>query len=104
MRMPYSVSMPSTFLIAMRGRYLPRRRTGTPGVLQVLAGCNSLDRPAASGFLVIVLLDERAHVDDALALLAGDLRPVVRVGGVRQVFVLLELLSDRPQQIVDADA
>src|SRR5713226_10787244 len=37
--------------------------------------------------------DQRLDGDDALALSAGDLRPVVRVAGVRQVLVLLELLA-----------
>ena len=47
---------------------------------------------------------DRAHVDDALALLAGDLRPVVGVGRVRQVLVLAELLLDRVEQVVGDDA
>jgi hypothetical protein len=47
---------------------------------------------------------QHLDVDDALALLAGDLRPVVRVGRVGQVLVLLELFPDRVQEIVDLDA
>ena len=43
---------------------------------------------------------ERADEDDALALLPGDLRPVVGVRGVRQVFVLAELLADRVEQVL----
>ena len=70
--------------------------------LQVLAGADPLDGPAAGGFLA--LGHERAHVDDALALLARDLGPVVGVGGVGQVLVLLVLLLDRVEQVVGADA
>jgi hypothetical protein len=49
-------------------------------------------------------LDEGTDVDDPLALLARDLRPVVGVGGVRQVLVLLVLLVDRVEQVLGADA
>ena len=71
-----------------------RRRT-----LQVLAGGDPLDGAAARG-VGVGLLDERAHVDDALALLARDLGPVVRVGRVGQVLVLLVLLVDRLDEVV----
>src|SRR6185503_7761554 len=47
---------------------------------------------------------ERLHVDDALALLAGDLRPVVGIGGVRKILVLLELFADGRQEVVGHDA
>ncbi len=47
------------------------------------------------GVLVGLLVTRRADVDDPLALLARDLGPVVRVGGVGQVLVLLVLLVDR---------
>src|SRR4051794_32225789 len=87
---PYSVSMPHTLAMAISS------------TLQVLPRRDPLDGPATGG--VFAVRDERAHVDDALALLAGDLGPVVGVGGVGQVFVLLELLLDRRQQVVDADA
>src|SRR4030095_11195507 len=40
------------------------------------------------------LAHQGLDVDDPLALLAGNLRPVVRVRRVGQVFVLLELLAD----------
>src|SRR6266436_3674456 len=43
---------------------------------------------------------QRLDGDDALALSAGDLRPVVRVARVRQVLVLLELLAHRGHQVV----
>src|SRR5215216_2463424 len=113
-RIPYSVSTPQTLGIATRRPY---RRAGAPrphrsdgpatvpwrtALLQVLAGGHPLDGPPAHG--VLVRGDEGAHVDDALALLPGDLGPVVRVGGVRQVLVLLVLLDDGGDQVVGADA
>src|SRR6187401_2926386 len=71
---------------------------------EVLTGTHPLDR-AASGRLVLGLaLDERADVDDPLALLARDLRPVVRVGRVREVLVLLVLLVDRRDEVLGPDA
>src|ERR1043165_5657092 len=103
-RMPYSVSMPHTFAIAMRVRPYPRAvATGTsiPG-LQVLPGCDPLDGSATGGLLA--LRHEHPQEDDALALLARDLRPVVGVGAVGQVFVLLVLLPDRALEIVETDA
>ena len=42
-------------------------------------------------------------VDDALALLAGDLRPVIGIGRVGQVLVLLELLADGVQEVIEVD-
>src|SRR5262249_23765446 len=52
---------------------------------------------------VALRCDGLAHqgldVDDPLALLARDFRPVVRVRRVGQVFVLLELLADGGKQI-----
>src|SRR2546427_13144973 len=47
---------------------------------------------------------KRLDGDDPLSLLAGDLRPVVRVGGVGEILVLLELLPDRAEQVVARDA
>src|SRR4051812_46922636 len=102
-RMPYSVSMPHTFAMAMRVRPYPRAMaTGTaiPG-LQVLPGCDPLDGSATGGLLA--LRHEHPQEDDALALLARDLRPVVGVGAVGQVFVFLEFLADRPLQVVEPD-
>ena len=72
--------------------------------LEVLARRHALDGAAALGRHVGLALDDRAHVDDPLALLARDLRPVVRVGGVGQVLVLLVLLVDRLDEVVDLDA
>ena len=50
------------------------------------------------------LVHEGADVDDPLALLARDLRPVVGVGRVGQVLVLLVLLVDRRDEVLGADA
>src|SRR5205807_5103894 len=75
-------------------------RKGTK--LEVLPGGDPLDGAAALGLLAAG--DERADVDDALALLARDLRPVVGVGGVGQVLVLLELLADGFDQVLGGDA
>src|SRR5690606_39457079 len=61
------------------------------GRSEVLAGGDPLDVPAAGGPAVLPV-DDRADVDDALALLARDLRPVVRVGRGGQVLVLLVLM------------
>src|SRR5215472_15538767 len=105
--MPYSVSVPIT-----RRTLIPASLTGVPasilhtwpaGVarLQVLPGVG--DRVDRSSRLGSVLAgDQRADVDDPLALLAGDPRPVVGVGGVRQVLVLAELVHARGQQVRDA--
>src|SRR5690606_17321321 len=54
-----------------------RRCWSEPTALQVLAGGHPLDRAPAGRFGVVCPLDERADVDDPLALLAGDLGPVV---------------------------
>src|SRR4051812_48245651 len=78
---PYSVSRPQTL------------RMATARTLQVLAGGDTLDGAPALG-LVGIGVHQCADEHDALALLAGDLRPVVGVGGVRQVLVLLVLLLD----------
>ena len=45
------------------------------------------------------MADERLDVDDAVALLTGDLCPVVRIGRVGQVLVLLELLAHGGEQV-----
>src|SRR5262245_11263454 len=121
--MPYSVSIPMTFGMAIsphdeekppatrvaggRGvvggpgaRGGPRAPQPLPRALQVLAG---IDHALDVALLFLGLAHERLHVDDPLALLAGDLGPVVGVGGVGQVLVLLELLPHRRQQVVRAD-
>ena len=100
----YSVSMPHTFGTAT-GQ--PTRRpsasdaTSDGSSLQVLTGGDALDL-AATG-LAVALGQQGAHEDDALALLARDLRPVVGVRGVRQIFVLPELLLDRVEQVLGRD-
>src|SRR4051812_46207711 len=104
---PYSVSMPTTFWMATKARYrcIEGGREPSPLVqLQVLTGRYALDGAAAGGLLVLALGHEHPQEDDALALLAGDLGPVVGVGGVGQVLVLLVLLPDRGQQVVGANA
>ena len=104
--MPYSVSMPQIFRIATR--HPTACRSGTAAVASTgprTARGTGRWRPARwpdrrSGLGRRRLLDERAHVDDALALLARDLRPVVRVGRVGQVLVLLVLLVDRLDEVL----
>src|SRR5215210_106185 len=95
---PYSVSIPQTFRMAIAGPY---PLTGVRP-LQVLAGAHTLDGPPAGGFLA--LRHQGADVDDPLALLARDLGPVVGVGGVRQILVLLVLLLDGGEHVGRADA
>src|SRR5439155_10077163 len=87
--MPYSVSMPITFAIAMAG----------PGyrVLQVLAGVDPLH---LATLVSLGPAEQGPHVDDPLALLAGDPGPVVRVGGVGQILVLLELVADGLEHVL----
>src|SRR3954447_14584675 len=70
--------------------------------LQVLASCDALDGTPTGGLLAFG--HEHPEEDDALALLPGDLGPVVGVGGVGQILVLLVLLPDRGQQVVGANA
>src|SRR5665213_3884650 len=92
--MPYSVSIPQTLGMATRRPY-PRFSS------KILTGAHPLDGPATLGAQVFA--DERADVDDPLALLSGDLRPVVGVGGVGEILVLLVLLADRLQEVIGAD-
>src|SRR6516165_12424333 len=106
---PYSVSRPHTFLMATRGPYphpgrLQRVRTALirPG-LQVLASGHALDRSPA-GRRLGVGADEGPDEHDPLALLARDLGPVVRVGGVRKILVLLVLLLDRVDEVLGPHA
>src|SRR4051812_576610 len=104
--MPYSVSVPITRRTVMPSEYppgspatpvvskpsgrvqvttsgrRPRDRQGgrrRPSFLQVLAGVgHRVDR--APGLGALLAGDQRADVDDPLALLAGDAGPVVGVG------------------------
>src|SRR5712692_1292395 len=65
---------------------------------KVLSGVgHGVDRPARLG--PGLAGDQRPDVDDAIALLAGDAGPVVRVGGVRQVLVLAELVHAGGQEV-----
>src|SRR6266478_3954199 len=54
--------------------------------------------------LLLGLTGERLDVDDPLAFLAGDLRPIVRIGRVGQVLVLVELIPHRVEKVVNLDA
>src|SRR6476659_580789 len=110
--MPYSTSVPMTRRTLMDQPYASasgrtdadgpvpdRNRAAGTTSLQVLAGVRSrVDRAAG---LVALAADERADVDDPLALLARDPRPVVGVGRVGQVLVLLELVQARRRQMAD---
>ena len=74
----------------------PAKRLGS---LQVLAGGDALDLAA----LVAAVAEQRADVDDPLALLAGDPGPVVGVRRVGEVLVLLELQADRREEVLALD-
>src|SRR3954454_2041087 len=99
---PRRAARPRTRSRCRRSSATPRRHPTAVSDSQILAGGDALDLTAAA--LLVVLGDDRADVDDALALLAGDLRPVVGVRRVRQVLVLAELLRDRRDEIRGADA
>src|SRR5438034_11055302 len=80
-----------------------RASGGTVSPPRVLPGVgHGVDRPARLG--PGLAGDQGPDVDDALALLAGDPGPVVRVGRVRQVLVLAELVDARGQQVTDPHA
>src|SRR6266851_260599 len=117
--MPYSVSVPITRRTLMKCLQLacsplqPNAVTGEDDMLtrfpererssQVLSGVgHGVDGPARLG--PGLAGDQGPDVDDALALLAGDPGPVVRVGGVRQVLVLAELVHAGGQQVADPHA
>src|SRR5207245_7393718 len=67
-----------------------RRARCLPPFLEIVAGGEDLLDVL---LLLFGVAHERPHVDDPLALLAGDLRPVVGVGRIRQFLVLLELFA-----------
>src|ERR671937_718063 len=101
---PYS-ERPNEGLISDGVRRRERRAAGRVGGprrrvlsgLEVLAGVgDGVDGPARLGALAAG--DQRADVDDPLALLTGDAGPVVGVGGVGQVLVLAELIHNRVDQ------
>src|SRR6267142_5002380 len=78
-----------------------RARAEPPASLQVLT---RVDDPLDASELLFRLAHEGLDVHDALALLAGDFRPVVGVGGIGQILVLLELFADGGEQVVEHDA
>src|SRR5580700_4658302 len=90
---PYSVSIPHTLMVATPRPYRS---------LEVLTGTHSLNRPTT--MYLAVLGEQGTDINDALALLSRNARPVVGIGGVGQVFVLLVLLADRLEQVRGADA
>src|SRR5712691_4606083 len=71
-----------------------------PFLLEILAGGDDLLDVL---LLLFGVARERPHVDDPLALLAGDLRPVAGVGRVGQILVLLELLAHGVEEVAGAD-
>jgi len=78
-------------------------RTGAgTAPLQVLPGVRHVvDR--ASRLIAQLCLHEGPDEHDPLALLAGDPCPVIRIGGIRQVLVLTELIDTRGRQVLRAD-
>src|SRR5215472_6966747 len=105
--MPYSVSVPitrSTLIVVQRNAGWQHWQPARPwNDSKVLTGVrDGIDGTARLGALLAG--DEGPDVDDALALLARDARPVVRVGGVRQVLVLAELVHAGSEQVGDPDA
>src|SRR5271154_5056718 len=87
--MPYSVSMPSTFAIALELEILPRTH--------VLDRATTLD-------VVFFSVDQRANENDPFALLARNTGPIIGVCCVRKVLVLAELLTNRFEEILFAKA
>src|SRR6266699_4528177 len=76
--------------------------TATRRRSEILPGGDALDLPAAAA--TVVFGEQRAHEHDALALLAGDLRPVVGIRRVRQVLVLAVLLPNGIDEVAARDA
>src|SRR5580704_16915124 len=109
--MPYSVSVPITRRTLISSSLMPSRTKPACShdlpegerASKVLPGVrHGVDRAACLG--AGLAGDQGPDVDDALALLAGDAGPVVRVRGVRQVLVLAELVDARGQQVTDPHA
>src|ERR1700678_1295333 len=106
--MPYSVSVlmtRSTLIVLQRsaGRHHRLPAQSVAGPSKVLTGVRDcVDGTARLGALLAG--HQSADVDDALALLAGDARPVVGVGGVVQVLVLAEPVHAGGEEVSDADA
>src|SRR6266699_2815077 len=76
--------------------------TATRRRSEILPRGDALDLPAAAA--AVVLGEQRADEHDALALLAGDLRPVVGIRRVRQILVLAVLLPDGVDEVAARDA
>src|SRR5262245_10941116 len=72
-----------------------------PSELEVLTG---IDHALNGPLLVLRLAHPRLDVHDALALLAGNLGPVVGVGRVGEIFVLLELLMHGLDEIIHCES
>src|SRR2546425_13262427 len=75
--------------------------TRPPSASEVLPGGHDPPHVAPGGLRVA---RERLDGDDPLSLLAGDLRPGVRDGGVEEMLVVLKLLRDRADKVVPHDA
>ena len=85
-----------------RHRARPRRTSSAAARLEVLPQIRfRVDGPRCARRLAG---DQRADVDDPLALLARDPGPVIGIRGVGQVLVLGELVDDRVEQVLDAQA
>src|SRR2546427_11244021 len=104
--MPYSVSMPMTLAMATCARP-PLCDAGSLRALypagyrlQVLARGDPLHLPAVA----VSIAQEGTDVDDPLALLPGDPRPVVGVGGVGGVLVFLGLVADGRQEVLQLES
>ena len=62
-----------------------------------MAGSDGFDLPMFGGPTT-----DGPNMNDFLALLAGDFRPIVRIGRVGKILVFLELLPDGADQVVRA--
>src|SRR5216684_8521281 len=98
---PYSVSVPHTFGTATGKAYWRCLMAPTPVASEVLAGGDAFDLASARRF--VTFGEKGADEHDSFTLLARDLRPVIGVGGVREVLVLAELLLDRRDEVVGGD-
>src|SRR5688572_5058958 len=90
--MPNSVSVPST-----RMRFV--NVWSGIGPLKIVAGTDGFNLPMFGGPTT-----DGPDMNDFLALLSGDFRPIVRIGRVGEILVLLELLTDGADQVVRAQA
>src|SRR5438105_11330997 len=94
--LPYSVSMPMTFGIAM---VAPWDTAPAWAGLEILARVDPIDLPP----LAPRVGHQGADVDDPLSLLPRDASPVVGVGRIGEVLVLLELVADGRQEVFELD-